>query len=166
MRDVNPRGTGATLASVLDMASTYLEQRLVGLSDEEWLWQPVPGCWSLREGNVDWSMTDPSPAPFTTIAWRLNHLQGVNEAELHWMRDEEFDWASKRVPRSADEAVELWRRSAGAVRDVVGALSDRELEATTKRGLPRIYFASTLVRENIHQGAEIGVLRDLYRHHR
>ena len=165
MSDVIPRGTTVTLASLLDMATTYLEQRLGGLTDEEWLWEPVPECWSLRDGVVDWAIEDPSPAPFTTIAWRLNHLQGVNEAELCWMRDEEFDWGSKKVPRSANEGVELWRESAGGLREFLGALSDIELESPTKRGLPRIYWASTLARENIHHGAEIGVLRDLYRHH-
>jgi hypothetical protein len=57
----------------------------------------------------------------------------------------------------------LWAQSAGGLRDELAGLSDHELEETTKRGLPRIFFATTLVRENIRHGAEISVLRDLYR---
>jgi hypothetical protein len=160
---VTPRGTGTTLASLLDMTNAYLAQRLEGLSDEEWLWEPAPGCWSIRDGKMDFALPVPSPAPVTTIAWRLHHIQACNEVEMHSMHDEDYDWADVKVPRGADEAVEMWRLSANALRGSVAALSDVDLETMTKQGLPRVWFASTLVRENIHHGAEIGVLRDLYR---
>jgi DinB family protein len=158
-----PRGTSATLASLLDMTNAYLAQRLEGLTDEEWLWEPAPGCWSIRGGKMDFVMPVPSPEPFTTIAWRLHHVQACNETESHWMRDRDYDWSEVKVPRNANEAVEMWRLSADALREAVAELSDVALEGVTKRGLPRVFFASTLVRENIHHGAEIGVLRDLYR---
>lgn len=174
MDAVTPRGTGATLASLLDMTNAYLAHRLEGLTDEEWLWEPVPGCWSIRDGKIDFAIPVPSPAPFTTIAWRLAHLHACNDVELHWLRDEDYEWTDVKVPSGAEEAVKLWRQSASDVREVLAALSDLELEAPTvsvragrsaitKRGLPRIFFASSLVRENIHHGAEVGVLRDLYR---
>ena len=158
-----PRGTGATLASLLDMTNTYLARRLEGLTDTEWLWEPAPGCWSIRDGKMDFVMPVPTPEPFTTIAWRLHHIQACNDTESHWMRDEDYDWADVTVPRNATEAIEMWGRSADALREAVAELSDAELEAVTTRGLPRLFFASTLVRENIHHGAEVGVLRDLYR---
>ena len=166
-------GQGATLASLLDMSNEYLAHRLEGFTDEEWLWEPVPGCWSIHDGKIDFAIPVPSPAPFTTIAWRLAHLQACNEVELHWLRDEDYEWADVKVPSGAEEAVQLWRRSAGGLREALAALSDLELEAPvvvdhagrtaiTKRGLPRVFFASSIVRENIHHAAEIGVLRDLY----
>jgi hypothetical protein len=50
------------------------------LTDEEYLWEPVPGCWSIRptgpggRGEFEDARPDPEPAPVTTIAWRLSHL--------------------------------------------------------------------------------------------
>jgi hypothetical protein len=53
--------------------------RLEGLPDDEYLWEPVDGCWSVRPDGgdgwtVDWARPEPSPPPFTTIAWRLLHI--------------------------------------------------------------------------------------------
>ena len=62
------------------------------MTDAEYLWEPVPGCWSIRPrsagpgsgatllaGAGEWGRDSASPAhpwppPFTTIAWRLGHL--------------------------------------------------------------------------------------------
>ena len=65
-----------------------LRPRLDGLTDAEYLWEPVPGCWSVRprgtssapvQGGsgamvVEFAFPEPDPAPVTTIAWRLGHL--------------------------------------------------------------------------------------------
>src|SRR5688572_24291450 len=71
----------------------HLRPRLEGLSDDEYLWEPVPGCWSLRPGpDGCWTMDGPEAAvkpagpaeaaeppvppvpPVTTIAWRMMHI--------------------------------------------------------------------------------------------
>jgi hypothetical protein len=58
------------------------------LTDEEYLWEPAPGAWSIRRrgeamspkpfGPGGWQLDDapgdPDPTPVTTIAWRLGHL--------------------------------------------------------------------------------------------
>ncbi|WP_234341287.1 hypothetical protein [Streptomyces sp. NRRL S-646] len=64
------------------------------MTDEEYLWEPVPDGWSVRRradgpgpratllagaADGDWgrdaaSYPHPWPPPFTTIAWRLSHL--------------------------------------------------------------------------------------------
>jgi hypothetical protein len=76
---------------VLDQFETHwqdrLRPRLDGLTDEEYFWEPVPGCWSIHPrggstapsswgtGKFTWDYgPDPHPAPVTTIAWRLGHL--------------------------------------------------------------------------------------------
>ncbi|MGW3213999.1 DinB family protein [Streptomyces parvus] len=67
-----------------------LRPRLDGLTDEEYFWEPVPDCWSIRPrgtsaapisaGSGEWTMDSappdlvPTPAPVTTIAWRLAHI--------------------------------------------------------------------------------------------
>ncbi|GGF54624.1 hypothetical protein GCM10011519_30650 [Marmoricola endophyticus] len=78
------------LVDQLDWQWTHQTRpRLEGLSDEEYLWEPVPG-WSLRPRGraatsvaagsgawcLDWEMPDstPDPSPVTTIAWRLGHV--------------------------------------------------------------------------------------------
>lgn len=51
--------------------------RLEGLTDEEYRWEPVPDCWTVRLGEDGWAVDredDPDPPPVTTIAWRLWHL--------------------------------------------------------------------------------------------
>ncbi len=38
------------LLDQFDKAREMAQVRLTGLTDEEYLWEPVPGCWSLRPG--------------------------------------------------------------------------------------------------------------------
>jgi hypothetical protein len=66
----------------------HLRPRLAGLTDEEYFWEPVPGCWSVRwreEASpelargagkfvAEFARPEPVPPPPTTIAWRLAHL--------------------------------------------------------------------------------------------
>ena len=65
-----------------------LRPRLAGLTDDEYFWEPVPSCWSVRrradattskamgagEFVLDYAFPEPEPAPVTTIAWRLAHI--------------------------------------------------------------------------------------------
>jgi hypothetical protein len=51
-----------------------LRPRLAGLTDGEYLWEPVPGMWSVRSGRIDFAYPPPTPEPVTTIAWRIGHL--------------------------------------------------------------------------------------------
>ena len=67
---------------------TSARRRLDGLTDEEYRWEPVPGCWNVRPRGTgtapiragrgpftcDFAEPEPDPAPVTTIAWRLAHL--------------------------------------------------------------------------------------------
>ena len=78
-------GTGGSLITAFDYVWTRLTERLGGLTDEEYFWEPVPGCWSLRQDSSGrWRLDGgggggpaPDPVPVTTIAWRLGHLGGM-----------------------------------------------------------------------------------------
>jgi DinB superfamily len=62
--------------------------RLVGLTDDEYFWSPVPDAWSVRPRGtstvplhvgagaftIDYAFPQPVPPPFATIAWRLGHV--------------------------------------------------------------------------------------------
>ncbi|MBC6457185.1 DinB family protein [Actinomadura sp. HBU206391] len=67
------------LLDLSDTAWRRLRARVEGLTNEEYLWEPAPYCWTVRAAGdgtwrADGSALPPEPAPFTTIAWRLSHV--------------------------------------------------------------------------------------------
>ncbi|MQM27576.1 DinB family protein [Glycomyces albidus] len=163
----------------------HLRPRLEGLTDEEYLWEPVDGCWTLRpdeSGALVMDEADPAPVPppVTTIAWRMIHVardvlgirarayfgphEGLEDAGM-------FDrrlWPEP-LPATAGEAIATLERSYRHWHGAVAALSDEAFEAPLgPKGGP---FAKDsmgalllhLNRETMAHGAEICLLRDLYR---
>ncbi len=161
------------LARELDHAYRMVRDCVEGLTDDEFWWEPVPGAWTVRRGEsgrwaADYEEPDPVPAPFTTIAWRLDHIieckimyreYAFGAARLTWP---ELDSAHT----AGDAIAELERGHAALVHDLEG-LSDEDLDRprATNWGEEwptwRIFW--TMIHHDIHHGAEIGVLRDLYR---
>jgi ABC-type transport system substrate-binding protein len=175
-------------ADLLDQLEFYwtvhLRPRLAGLTDDEYLWEPVPGAWSIRPRHqaktamaagagelvIDWEYPEPVPAPVTTIAWRLGHvIVGVFGARnaAHF-GGPPMDYLTTSWP--GDAATALAMLDEGYARWVEGV-----------RGLDAVRLASpvgeaegphadrpyaTLVlhihREVIHHLAEVALLRDLY----
>src|SRR5690349_6731754 len=63
----------------LDQVWGPIAARRIGMTDDEFLWEPAAGCWTVhqREGRVvadSRGPVDPDPAPITTIAWREWHI--------------------------------------------------------------------------------------------
>lgn len=153
----------------------HLMPRLRGLGDAEYFWEPVPDCWSIRATAagpvIDWRYPAPEPPPVTTIAWRLAHLAypvfGIR-ADAHFgdggLRLDAVDW-----PLTAAEGVAAFRRELQTWRDGVAGCTEADLAAPVGTSEPgwEDYPLATLVlhlnRELIHHGAEIALLRDLYR---
>lgn len=164
----------------------HIWPKLAGLSDEEYLWQPVPGSWSLLPraeaktempaGAGDWVMDfefpEPSPAPVTTIAWRLAHvlvgLFGMRNA-AHF-GGPPTDYQSAIWPTTAAEMLDQLAEGYDRWSKGVAGLSDedwtRPIGAAEGVFAERPYSALVLHinREVIHHMAEVLVLRDLYRH--
>lgn len=163
-----------------------LRPRLDGLTDDEYFWEPVPGCWNVRPRGesiaplaggsgaftIDFAMPEPSPAPVTTIAWRLGHvIVGVlgMRVAAHFggpaVDYQSFAYAG--TPAEAlgqlDDAYAAW---ADGVRDLGEAGLARPCGPA--EGMFAEYPLAALVlhinREVIHHGAEIALLRDLYIH--
>src|ERR1700721_2628184 len=90
------------------------------LPDEEYLWEPVPGCWSIRptgpggRGEFDQAWPDPEPAPVTTIAWRLSHLAvGVFGLRVsHHFGDGSLTHENAERPLTAKEGVAYFAEQA------------------------------------------------------
>jgi hypothetical protein len=57
-------GTGRSLITAFDYVWGRLTGRLDGLTDQEYFWEPVPGCWSLRQGTTgpSWAARPGGPA--------------------------------------------------------------------------------------------------------
>jgi DinB superfamily len=71
-------GLAQSTISLLDFVWPRIRARLDGISDQEYLWEPVPGCWSVRAHGDIWEVErevpPPNPPPVTTIAWRTWHI--------------------------------------------------------------------------------------------
>lgn len=181
----NPADVGALLLEQLTWHwDHHLRPRLDGLTDDEYHWEPVEGCWGVRPrgtssapitaGGGDWvvdfALPEPVPPPVTTIAWRLGHLVvGIFGERNHSHVDgppiayDDFAYAG-----TADEA--LAQLDAGYAHWVrgVAALGDRLWEPVGEAEgpfapLPYAALVLHISREVIHHGAEVLVLRDLYR---
>jgi len=161
------------LAEQLDEAYHSLRDRVEGLTDEEFFWEPVSGCWTVRRGadgrwSADYRDVDPEPPPFTTIAWRLVHL-----AECKVMyREYAFGAASLTWPQidsahTTGDAIAELERGQRLLADDLGGLTDADLDAPrlTNWGeeWPTWKIFWTMIDHDLHHGGEIGVLRDLYR---
>lgn len=160
-----------------DMVWDRLRGRLEALDDEEYLWHPVADVWTVRP-NDDGTATvdgygdrDRDPAPVTTIAWRMWHIAvdcldsyterlsgttgaGVGGDTWHLnaadgVADLESAWANFRNGMGDLDDDRWWSpigSDFGPFRD--HSTCDLVLHALT---------------EVTHHGAEIALLRDLYR---
>jgi DinB family protein len=179
------RSWNETLRDQLDFHYRELfRPRLEGLTDEEYLWEPVPGCWSIRPraeatspdaaggGDLvlDYAWPEPTPAPVTTIAWRLGH---VIRGCLAFRTANHFggppaDYETWVYAGTADEAIaqldtayDSWTAGVETLGEdglarPVGPAEGPWAEA------PYADLVLHINRELIHHGAEICLLRDLY----
>lgn len=77
--------TAGSIVRTFDLVWDRLLTRISGLGREEYFWEPVPGCWSLRPDDKGRWILDgdggggptPDPIPVTTIVWRLGHIAGT-----------------------------------------------------------------------------------------
>jgi len=164
----------------------HLRPRLDGLTDDEYRWEPVPGCWNLRPREeatapmaagladtvADFAHPEPDPAPFTTIAWRMGHISvGVLGERVHShfggpaITYQTVDW-----PITADGGLAMldaaYERWMAGVRHLDGDGLARPCGPA--EGPFAEYPMAALVlhihREVLHHGAELCLLRDLYAH--
>lgn len=163
-----------------------LRPRLDGLTDDEYFWEPVPGAWSLRPRGtavtsmaagagdmvIDWAYPEPSPAPFTTIAWRLGHVivgvLGMRSA-AHFGRHT-VDYASFSYAPTAAGALDQLQAELGIWLEGVRSLGEQGLDrpcGPAEGAFADAPFAMLVLhinRELIHHLAEVSLLRDLYAH--
>jgi len=160
-----------------------LRPRLIGLTDDEYFWEPVPRCWSIRRRGasaapiaagigdhvIEFAYPEPEIPPVTTIAWRLGHMiVGVFGARNAWhfggpptdYRTFEYAGTAAVALEQLDDVYAAW------IKGVRGLGADGLARPTGPAEGPYAEHPLAelvLHREAIHHGAEIAVLRDLHR---
>ncbi|MER7951248.1 DinB family protein [Streptomyces sp. NPDC096079] len=160
------------------------------MTDAEYLWEPAPGCWSVRRhadgpgagatllvgagawGRDTTSPPHPVPPPLTTIAWRLSHLTEMlalradHTRGTHGLtRDDHPVAGDVRTALAAfDDAATAWREALLSVDDKA---LDTVGHCTYPHGgdidEPFVEIVWWVNQELLHHGAEIALLRDLHR---
>jgi hypothetical protein len=160
------------------------------LTTAEYLWEPVPGCWSIRRRNDgpgpnaarligagEWGrdtfpFPHPVPPPITTIAWRLSHLSEMLAIRADYsnggrtLTTESYLMQGEATGGivAFNDAVETWRATLLGCDDA--ALDTIGYSAYPYGSDPEDAFIDVVWwvnQEILHHGAEIALLRDLYR---
>ena len=149
--------------------------RLEGLTDDEYLWEPVPNCWTVRptpDGGhmADWQWPPPDPPPFTTIGWRVCHIGGP---VLGWRAANHFgdgaDIEGTEWPGTAADGIRFVEDAYRAWLGGISAMSDDDIWRPVGPAEgpyaeePFVGLILHINREVFHHAAEVAILRDLYR---
>jgi hypothetical protein len=158
-----------------DDAWGRLDARVAGLTDDEYLWEPVGGAWTVRATDgvwtADWADPDPDPPPVTSIAWRTWHVASDCLASYlgRSPAGRPLDVTGTQWHGDAATALRDLRTAAAAFRAAVVALGEDGMWkplGPTWGPYAADAWADLVVHafdELAHHGAEIAVLRDLYR---
>ncbi|TCN44676.1 DinB family protein [Kribbella orskensis] len=129
-----------------------LDRRMEGLTDDEYFWEPVAGCWSVKPDvdrpgrwTYEYEFAPPTP-PVTALSWRLVHITADNL--IYW--EHAFgpgvrNFPDLPVPSTAAAALEAWQASRQPVTEWLARAGDGcrgQLQAAVRR--PQ----SVLVMEN------------------
>jgi DinB superfamily len=160
------------------------------MTTEEYLWEPVPDSWSVRprgngpgpratllRGAGEWGRDSaepeaPYPPPFTTIAWRLSHI-----SEMLMLRSDYTTGShvltsdTYATSGEAASAIAAFVAASDAWRGTLLSCDDAALDTVGLSAYPYGSDAQEVFidivwwvnQEILHHGAEIALLRDLYR---
>jgi hypothetical protein len=160
-----------------DYAFRRLMDRMDGITDDEYLWEPAADCWSIRrrdDGTFhgDWGLVFDETPPVTTIAWRTSHIVDCLSSERsRYLLELEprTPVLAEGVPGTASLGLDMLRRAYDHWHDCITSADHSKL--LEKQGpiggiwaeYSRLGFVLHIIDELVHHAAEIGVLRDMYR---
>lgn len=166
------------LLAIFEDVQYRLFGRLEGLTDAEYLWEPVGDSLSIRPSDDGVFRVDELfpksvpgvPDPVTTIAWRIMHIGAacLRGYVIYFFEDVPDLGDRHAWPGTAKEGVkalaEDWERFISRI----AALGDKRLLEPMGLG-PGGWAGETYLKlalhaldEVAHHGGEIGLLRDLY----
>src|ERR1700712_4175258 len=139
------------LLALWDTSVEMLLERLEGVTDEEWTWQPA--------------------ATLRSLAWTAIHLGELGTLRADWttgshsLQRTDLTW-----PETAVEGVAAMRAGLDAWRATLAEVDDEDLDTVGRSSfpdgldphLPLIDIVWWNPRELIHHGADMATVRDLY----
>ncbi|MBR7835721.1 DinB family protein [Actinospica durhamensis] len=164
--------------AIFEDARFRLFERLEGLTDAEYLWEPVSDSLSIRPGDdgafrVARAFPESVPGvpdPVTTIAWRIWHIGNLCLRGYVLIFFEDVPDLGDRLawPGTAKEGIQALAEEWERFTSRIAALGDKRLLEPMGLGpgdsAGETYLKLTLhaLDEVAHHGGEIGLLRDLY----
>lgn len=167
----------APLLAQFDTSVEVLQERLAGIDDHEWRWEPAPNVFTVRPYGDGWRRDrederDPC-GTVRTIAWLAGHL-----AEMGLLRADYTDGSHDLTPQglctqwpgTAEEGVaflfdglQRWRDTLSRMDDDdIGTVGRSQMPWGLDPHLPLLDIVWWVNRELIHHAAEIAFVRDLY----
>lgn len=144
---------------------------LTGLSDDECLWEPVPGCWTVKPNSQgiwlpDWEDPEPEPAPVCNIGWISWHIG------WWWSMVHDYSFGAGTLqrqnclwPGTAGGAVQWITDCHDAWSSSLASLSEDDLDSSELTRWPYLeprpfgYVIAWVNAELMKNFAEIGILR-------
>ncbi|KIF70198.1 hypothetical protein HY68_19180 [Streptomyces sp. AcH 505] len=162
-----------------------IRPRLAGLTDDEYFWSPAPDAWTVRPRGtsqapaaigsgpftIDYAFPTPTPAPFTTIAWRLAHvivgvlaMRNASHFGAPAATYDTWDYAATAATAldQLDAELDVWAAGLATLDD-----AGLRVPVGAREPYPDAPMATLVLhihRELIHHLAEVCLLRDLYLH--
>ena len=162
-----------------DYVVEMLTERLKGLTDEEFLWEPADTVWTVRpdpaggRNLVDVEVWAPSgeAAPPRTIAWSMGHLGSGVALRADWLvgshakTADDYDW-----PLTATEGIRFMLDGLADWRNGLATMTDQDLDTIGRSAfpdgldpeLPLIDIVWWVTKEVTWHAADIWYVRDLY----
>lgn len=152
------------------------------LDEDEYRWEPISRCWSVRPRDPDisgWGIgafvcedgwPPPEPVPVPTIAWRVVHLAAWTDVYLDWtFGDAKARIQDYEVPGDAAGGLGWLYAAQDRFAAAIDGLDDSAVfelrPAHWGEMLPVAHLVTSMLTEHVHHIAEVGVLRDLRRGH-
>ena len=110
-----------------------VRNRVEGLTDSEFFWEPEPECWTIRldaSGRwiADYAEPDPDHAPLTTIGWRLVHVEQCKVMYHEYaFGPTELTWWSIETPHTVEDAIAMLDRGQALLEEDLGELDPSDL---------------------------------------
>ena len=163
----------ALLETTMDECFERVRARLTGLTDDEFFWEPIPGCWTIYEDspghwNYHYAIPDPDPAPVTSIGWQIVHLATCKVMYHEWAYGPaRLTFPELITPHTAASAIDDLEKGHKLLRDELARLTDSQMDEPLKTNWGELWPAWrvfwTMADHDAFHGGAIGHLRDMYR---
>lgn len=162
----------ALLKMEMDDAWEELQGILEGLTKEEFNWQPAKDSWHLKRVGERWTLDyadpAPDPPPVATIAWRMGHIATCKVMYVEYaFGARKLTWDDLDLPSTVTGMLEYLRESHAPLRAALEGLTDEDLQEMRYTNWGELWPTDkifwTMIYHDLHHGAQIATLRELYR---